>query len=965
MSQQGRFLNGLGARSLRLVPMVALLSAPSVALAAEVDTDLDGVDDASDVFPCDWRRAAVTFVPAEGELSTLMFEDNWPARGDLDFNDAVLLHNVAVFHAPGGGVSGLRLTIVPRAIGASIESGVGLRLPIPAGSVASIVRTVGEQAPTTLTVLADETDMVVPVATRLRDLFAGAQGFLNTDPTRPTFGDGARVVVDIEFVRPVTLSFATDPFDLYFFRTDDPRHQIHRPTFGGTDTMRDNLFGTLDDGSTAARSFVDRDGLPFVLSVPLQSVWPRERERVEGLWPDIVDFAATGGEASADFYTRPDLSKAFSAPTSAAIGSVEYAACVAATCTDGARNGRESDVDCGGDCAPCGVGSACRAHADCTTEVCAQAACVASDTRTCSVTNGSGVQPRGGAGWAACVATACEANYHVEAGACVPDARACAVEGGRGTQTWAGGGFGPCVAESCDAAYRLVSGQCIARVYAWRAGAFGACAGGTATPSYGAWGACEGGAGAWGYGAWGACSAAAVCSGSGSQSRSAACSPTADSGTQSRSASCAWIGGSGVATRALTCVDDEGQTVDDVACTAPRPAATTSCTPTEVPTSCGAPLTTQACTPTGSAVCGEALTTQSCPSPAGTRSCTVPNGVGEEACASGGTSWGACTLVACNPTNHLENGACVSDTRACVSGSGSGSGLQTWTQASGWGTCVLTSCGLGDVLSGGVCVPPHGQVAYTTAGTYAWTVPVGVTSVSVVAVGGGGSGNTTRAAGGASSFGGTIVVANGGGIGGTGGGSGTYTRTGGVGGTVGAGTGFPGGAGGLLSVAFNGYGNSGGGGGAGGYTAAGANGANGANGGNVGEFRSGGAGGGVGLFGGTSGGAGGVGGGAAGNGTGGAGGSGGAAGGNAGGVGGAFGGGGGGAPSTASGVQNIAPGGGGALAYANWVAVTPGSTVNVVVGAGGGNGGRGAVRIIWGPSREFPGTSVGDVTSIP
>jgi hypothetical protein len=64
-------------------------------------------------------------------------------------------------------------------------------------------------------------------------------------------------------------------------------------------------------------------------------------------------------------------------------------------------------------------------------------------------------------------------------------------------------------------------------------------------------------------------------------------------------------------------------------------------------------------------------------------------------------------------------------------------------------------------------------------------------------------------------------------------------------------------------------------------------------------------------------------------------------------------------------VQNIAPGGGGALAYANWVAVTPGSTVNVVVGAGGGNGGRGAVRIIWGPSREFPGTSVGDVTSIP
>ena len=34
--------------------------------------------------------------------------------------------------------------------------------------------------------------------------------------------------------------------------------------------------------------------------------------------------------------------------------------------------------------------------------------------------------------------------------------------------------------------------------------------------------------------------------------------------------------------------------------------------------------------------------------------------------------------------------------------------------------------------------PPIGQVAYTTPGTYSWTAPAGVTSVSVVAIGGGG-----------------------------------------------------------------------------------------------------------------------------------------------------------------------------------------------------------------------------------
>ena len=40
----------------------------------------------------------------------------------------------------------------------------------------------------------------------------------------------------------------------------------------------------------------------------------------------------------------------------------------------------------------------------------------------------------------------------------------------------------------------------------------------------------------------------------------------------------------------------------------------------------------------------------------------------------------------------------------------------------------------------GLNLPPAGQAAFTTPGVFAWTVPDGVTSVSVVAVGGGGAG---------------------------------------------------------------------------------------------------------------------------------------------------------------------------------------------------------------------------------
>lgn len=49
------------------------------------------------------------------------------------------------------------------------------------------------------------------------------------------------------------------------------------------------------------------------------------------------------------------------------------------TCSDGARNGSETDVDCGGGCAPCALGKACSVDADCAPlDIC--------DPQTCRLT---------------------------------------------------------------------------------------------------------------------------------------------------------------------------------------------------------------------------------------------------------------------------------------------------------------------------------------------------------------------------------------------------------------------------------------------------------------------------------------------------------------------------------------------------------------------------------------------------
>ena len=255
---------------------------------------------------------------------------------------------------------------------------------------------------------------------------------------------------------------------------------------------------------------------------------------------------------------------------------------------------------------------------------------------------------------------------------------------------------------------------------------------------------------------------------------------------------------------------------------------------------------------------------------------------------------------------------------------------------------------------------PVGQQEYTSPGSFSWTAPAGVTSVSVVAVGGGGVGNDAANAGGAGGGGGlgyknnisvtpgqsyTVVVgdaaADTSGNDGEdsyfinistvkgGGGQGSTTPSGGSGGTYTGDGGGNGGAGGAGGDTYEG-----GGGGAGGYSGNGGDGGSGngsthpndAGASGRGANGSGGAGGGGGYGGGYEGGGVGLQGeGSSGLGCG-----------------------------NYSGVQcfgNGQPGSGG--------------TTKQYGGGGagaGGVGGHGAVRIIWGTGRSFPSTNTADVT---
>ncbi len=97
-----------------------------------------------------------------------------------------------------------------------------------------------------------------------------------------------------------------------------------------------------------------------------------------GLALPLLGLAACGGDGASEGgangapTTSPTPSGTVPVPTPTATGSGPVA-----SCTDGVRNGTETDVDCGGGCsAKCALGKACLGSADCGSTACVQKRCV-------------------------------------------------------------------------------------------------------------------------------------------------------------------------------------------------------------------------------------------------------------------------------------------------------------------------------------------------------------------------------------------------------------------------------------------------------------------------------------------------------------------------------------------------------------------------------------------------------------
>jgi hypothetical protein len=138
-----KYHNGVRVQVGNLITFLPLFALLHASTSYAQDTDGDGAPDYVDARPSDPSVAAMAYIPGRGRHGTMVFEDTWPSKDDLDFNDLVVAYNFVVRMNTAGQAVSVTATINALANGGLYENGLALQLPVAASSASLIQRRIG------------------------------------------------------------------------------------------------------------------------------------------------------------------------------------------------------------------------------------------------------------------------------------------------------------------------------------------------------------------------------------------------------------------------------------------------------------------------------------------------------------------------------------------------------------------------------------------------------------------------------------------------------------------------------------------------------------------------------------------------------------------------------------------------------------------------------------------------------
>jgi LruC domain-containing protein len=302
-------------------PRTAIANLDSLAplvSTTDLDSDGDGVKDLLDEYPTDASRAFSRSYPSATGWGTLAFEDQWPERGDYDLNDVVVRYRSKEILNAQRLVAGVEMDLGAMARGGIVDSGFAIHFPgIAANLVSSATLSVNGAAAATLAVETGQTEavfVVVPSTLAALPSPAGCSFANSQTGCAPVATKSYKLVVNFSSARASSLFLP--PYNPFIFRASDRGREVHLPGKPPTAKASTALFKTGVDNTTvgSTTTYMDTQRRPWALDIAGDWKHPEERTDIIKPYPNVVEWARSGGTTYRDWYVSPVTAHIYRAP---------------------------------------------------------------------------------------------------------------------------------------------------------------------------------------------------------------------------------------------------------------------------------------------------------------------------------------------------------------------------------------------------------------------------------------------------------------------------------------------------------------------------------------------------------------------------------------------------------------------------------------------------------------------------
>ena len=270
-----------------------------------LDRDNDGVRDSLDDYPTDPERAFNSYYPTQNTKNTMVFEDQWPNKGDMDLNDIVFEFNIKEITNSNNKVKQIDISYEFKARGATWDNALGVSFDgIPPNSVESIDKECNNIQYNNQTVeLGHTLNSVYIIENSMNNLLPSTLEYqhYNTDinDQRPT----VTCTIKFTFVNPINSENFSAPYNHFIYRANQRGGEIHLNGKAPTELMNDSIFQTGDDNSIEGSSYyITQEGLPWAMEIESGFKHPLEGIEISKAYPGILNWIFTNTQQNKNWH---------------------------------------------------------------------------------------------------------------------------------------------------------------------------------------------------------------------------------------------------------------------------------------------------------------------------------------------------------------------------------------------------------------------------------------------------------------------------------------------------------------------------------------------------------------------------------------------------------------------------------------------------------------------------------------